>query len=330
MDNNVKKLFNCTQVALYAVILMATGNVRKYLNRFAAFKAFYTSEYLDNIDKQVSEAEKMLNEEQRNAITSADRDEAIVSAKKALKTWRTLRQYINTAYKGNGLKARLNEAGKANYAGAKQLNWAAVKAILKMGGDFVAANLTALIANNNMPKEFVVTYNDAANACLTLIKDFHDASLDKGSQTIHKNEADNGLYETITGILQDGQHLFEDQKAIHRLFVFNTLLKTVKTKLPAHFTGYVSGLNTRPTEGATISINDGQYMAVTDVRGRFAINRLEAATYPLEVTCPGFSAVQQNVAFKPGTGKHIDFMLTPTMQVVKPKTGEGERDERVA
>ncbi len=330
MDNKVKKLFSCSQGALYAIILMATGNVRKFLNQFAALKAFYTKEYLDNIDKQVNEAQNMLNEEQRNGITSCDRTEAATSAKKALKAWRTLRQYIRTAYKDNGVNARLKEAGWASYADAKALNWSALKVILKMGTDFLATNKTALLANQNMPDGFIAIYADAATACFTLIKDFQDASLDKGSQTINKNEADNVLYETITGILQDGQHLFEDQKSAHRLFVFNTILKIVKSKMPAHFTGYVFGPNKRPVEGTTISINGGQYITVTDALGRFAFNRLEAATYPVEITCPHFNTIQQNMTFKPGTGKHSKFVLIPDMQVVRPQANKENADENVA
>ena len=114
MSNKNPKQFGCSQEALYAVILMATANARKFLDQFTAFKAFYTKEYFDLLDKKVQEAESMLNEKQRNANGTISRDDAEVSANNALKQWRRLRQYIISGYKGNALKARLNEAGMAS------------------------------------------------------------------------------------------------------------------------------------------------------------------------------------------------------------------------
>ena len=329
MKNKVQKLFSTSQVALYAVILMGIDNVRKYLPQFAEFKAFYTKEYLNNLEILVETAEKMLNEEQRNAITSASRTGAEESAVKALKTWRTLRQYINTAYKGKTLKTRLNEAGISSYADAAQMNWSAVKSILKMGGDFLAANKTTLMAKDNMPADFIKIYNDAATACQSLIKDFRDSSLGKGSQTIDKNQADNELYTTTMAILKDGQHLFENEKSVLRLFVFNTLLKIVKSKMPARFSGYATDSNKRPVEGAVINVNNGQYTAVTDKKGRFEINRMEAAAYPVEVLRTGFHLIEEEITFKPGTGKHIRFVLSAEMQIIN-KVNNDNGLEKVA
>ncbi len=320
MSKKVKKLFNCPQDALYAVILIATGNARKFLAQFTAFKAFYTADYFDILDKKVQEAENMLNEKQRNANSSIRRDDAEVSANSALKQWRRLRQYISSAYKGNVQKARLNEAGMASYAEASQMNWGAVKSILKMGSDFVTANKAALMANNNMPPEFVAIYTDAASACQLLIKDFRDTSLGKGSQTIDKNQADNELYTPTISFLKDGQIIFEEDKSAQRLYVFNTLLKTVKSKMPAHFSGYALDENKRPIADAVISINNGQYTAVTNKKGRFDFNRVEASTYPVSVQRPGFHIIEEEITFKPGTGKHIKFTLIPDMQVVKSST----------
>jgi len=92
------------------------------------------------------------------------------------------------------------------------------------------------------------------------------------------------------------------------LFLHGNLLGSASLK------GYVTTSLGMPVEGATITSASGKYIATTNEKGYYTINRVAEGTYTFIISCPGYAPIEQVISFAAGTASNISFQMTNVMK----------------
>ena len=287
-----KNQYNTPQEILYSVCLFAWNLCSQHLPKFTSLKALYTPAFVADAIDAVQAAKQLPETRQTLASQKVARINLINATKQVLINWQLLKVYITQAFDKDLVKTKLEAAGASLYGKATDDNWTAVRSLIEAGNNFIAANIDELAADENMPTAFQDTFLTAGNNCIELSTVFAQASMQKEAATSNKVEANNAIYQALMEMLKDGQQIFKDDEAIQKQFTFSHLVSVFQGEGSASLKGYVTTSLGMPVEGGAITSASGKYIATTNAKGYYKINRVAEGAYTFIISCPGYAPIE--------------------------------------
>lgn len=286
------------------------------LPSFTALKAFYT----EALVASALEAVKAARQLPESLTTISARKEArinlIKATRKVMANWQVLKVYITKAFDEKLVKTKLQAAGASLYPRASFDNWMAVRSLIDAANIFIANNIDALTANENMPAEYLDTFKTAGDNCIGAYTIFSHINMEKETATSVKIEANNAIFVSLMEMMKDGQQIFKEDVIMKRKFTFNYLVKMHRGEGSASLKGrIVTNLN-QPLANAVIVSQDQKYSGTTNRKGQYRINRIAAGTYTFNITCAGYNPLVQTITFVAGTASKGDFEMASVMMKV--------------
>ena len=306
--------FRCTQVQLYIIALMGWNFCLEQIAAFELFDARYTKQLINEAIAAVNAAKALKNIQQRNLVTSLNRNESIVANEAVCLNWQSLKRYIDKAYKGQTSKNCQKAAGDAFYLKAAANDWSSVVSLIENSTAFIDEKKNDLMTRGGMPAGFVSKFMDAAAICMDGVSVFKTSVRKKNEQTVSKQDANKAVYESLRVMLADGQDIFKkDNKGLRNNFVFEKLYEVAKANSPASLRGYLTDENGQPVVGVTLQIEKTELMAVSNKKGYYRFGRLAAGNCTVKMVKAGFSDKVEDVVLKPGTAKLLNETMQKTM-----------------
>lgn len=311
-----KKNYGVPQEILYTVCVAAWKLCDQNLSSFTALKAFYSETFVANALQAVKDAKQL----PESLTTISARKEARINlmkdTRKVLANWQVLKVYITRAFDEKLVKTKLQAAGASLYPRASVDNWTAVRSLIEAANSFIAGNIDALTANENMPAEYLNTFKTAGDDCIAAYVIFSHINMEKETATSVKIEANNAIYLSVIEMLKDGQQIFKEDVIMKRKFTFNYLVSMNRGERPASLKGKIVNNLNMPVAGVVILSQDQKYTATTGSKGQYHINRIAAGTYTFTITCPGYNPLVQVITFAAGKASKGDFEMTNAMKKV--------------
>ena len=311
-----KMTYSTPQEILYTVCIAAWDLCSQNLAKFNSLKAFYTKAFITSAVKAVQAAKQLPESRQTIAGRKEARVNLAIATRQVRNNWQVLKVYITKAFDESIVKTKLDAAGAALYHKASVDNWSAARSLIDTANIFIAANLTELTANGNMPADFQATFKAAGDACIALSVIYSKANMEKEVATSTKVEANNAIYASVIEMLKDGQQIFKDDAIMKRQFTFNYLVKMHRGEGSASLRGYIVNSLNQPIAGAVILSEDQKYTGTTDAKGYYRITRIAEGTYTFTITCPGYTAIVHTTTFAAGKASRGDFRMTNTLKKV--------------
>jgi hypothetical protein len=311
-----EKKYSTPQEILYTVCFAAWNLCSQNLQKFSNLKALYTKAFIAALVKKVQAAKQLPESRQTIADCKEARINLTASTSKVRGNWQLLKVYITKAFEESMVKTKLDAAGAALYPRASVDNWSAVRSLINTANNFIAGNLDALMANENMPADFQTSFKADGDSCIALSVIYAKVNMEKQMATNIKVDANNAIYASVIEMLKDGQQIFKDDAIMKRQFTFNYLVSMHRGEGSASLKGRIVNSLNMPVEGAVILSQDQKYTATTNNKGRYRINRIAAGTYTFTVSCPGYNPLVQTITFAAATASKGDFELTNVMKKV--------------
>ena len=311
---STKTNYSTPQEILYSVCTAAWNLCSQHLQKFTDLKAYYTAAFITGKLAAVEAARQLPEIRQTLAARKIARINLINATRQVQDNWQLLKVYITKAFEKDMVKAKLEEAGASLYSRASVDSWSAVRSLIDTANTFIAANLTALTSDDNMPATFQATFLADGNNCIECSTTFAQANMSKEMATSTKIDANNAIYTSVIEMLKDGQQVFKQDEAIRIQFTFTYLASMYQGERSAKLKGYVLNNLGQPIEGATITSADQKYTATSNAKGRYHINRIAEGTYTFTVTCPGYSPIEQVITFAASTTSTVNFEMINQMK----------------
>jgi hypothetical protein len=313
---SLKNLYGIPQEILYTVCIAAWNLCKGNLAKFTALKALYTEAFVTDSLNAVHAAKDLPDIRQTLAARKEARINLVAATRQVRANWQLLKVYITKAFDASMVKAKLDAAGAGLYNKASVDNWSAVRSLIDAANTFIANNLEALTASDNMPADFQTAFKAAGDNCIDLSVIFAQIDVEKEMATTQKLDANNAIYAAVIEMLKDGQQIFKDDAAMKRQFTFNYLVSMHRGNGSASLKGTIINSLKMPVQGAVIVSQDQKYLATTNSKGFYRINRIAAGTYTFTITCPGYNPLETLITFAPATASKGDFELTNALAKV--------------
>jgi hypothetical protein len=309
-----KKLnYKCSQQELYAVCKLAWEGCNKHLAEFQNFSPKYNPEFIKARKEEITAVASMPDSASRSSYVEAVRVQLKAHSRNCLDAWQRLKHYIFEAYPESLHENKLKAAGKGYYRDAQAQNWEACQGLLSSCSQFLIVESEVLLGNDNMPPGFPEQINEARDTFESLYMNYLEGNKLAGQKTDEKLNANNLLFDTLMVMMHHGHEIFKHEPAIQKQFVFEQILLTVSGPGVAGFKGSVSTAtkNSTPIAGALLTLNNGS-TCTTDEEGWYQFTQLQAGTYSLEVTAPGFQTLRiDNIEIKTGNMSNLHLQMQP-------------------
>jgi hypothetical protein len=281
--------------------------------KFQNFSPKYDPGFIQTRKDEITHVIGIPDSASRSSYVEAVRIQLKEKARTCFDTWKKLKRYITVAFPESLQQVKLKAAGKGYYRNAFAFNWEACQGLLSSGSQFIAAESETLFRNNTMPESFPDEFNAARVTFEALYTNFQEGTRLAGQKTDEKLSANNQLFDNMMEMLLDGQEIFRHDPVIQKQFIFEQILLTVSGPGVAGCKGTVTS-GTRdgaPIEGALITLNNGN-TCTTDDEGWYQFTQLQAGTYSLEVTAPGFVPLRiDNIEIKTGNMSNLHLQMQP-------------------
>jgi hypothetical protein len=224
MVQEVKAVYNTTELELYAIAELGYNNLQTDLVFFAAKKPKYTPAYLDALRLTRTNAIALPDEEARNVNYQVLRNNLSETfLPPILDNFNDLKGYIKDAWPGEKPEPRYEAAGGTKYAKAAAKNWENVIGLNSSMQTFITANNANLTAPGGMPATFVTKVNsDAVN--FTNAYELFAVARETGVARAEKVIANNLLHSELMSVMEDGvMMVYRNDAAKKKNYVFDTL-----------------------------------------------------------------------------------------------------------
>ena len=307
----MKANYNCAQAELYTICRLAWRMCEEFLSDFSALKQRYTLQYVQDQLSSVDVASQRADFQARSEKSETARIALVEQKEKSLKLFGFLKRYISSAYASNIQKPKLEAAGVNYYADALNNNWEQLQAMLTSAVNFVQANEVELMANDNMPANFMSTLNQALQDYNGLYNIFLTESQRIELGTEEKVRLNNGIYQSLQGLLDDGKAIFLGDEAMYKQFTFSHLLYITSGVGTAGVKGYITEKGTRRAiTGAEVLLVEKDKTAVSDGEGRYEMLQVSAGKYTVVVKAFGYmDYVKEEHEVKVGTVSMLSVEL---------------------
>jgi len=305
--------YNCNTQELYSAARLGWDSCSEQLTDFTAFKAKYTSAFITAQLAEIDIAANLPDDQARAAKAESERINLTQIADTCLANWQKLKRYIADAFSTEQQKPNIESAGSQYYEKAGNYNWDSLQGLLTAGQTYIAANLAALQANQNMPAAFATSFSTDKTAFDNLHQQFLQSEELSQQGTEAKVIANNKVYSNLISMFLDGQEIYKTNEVIKKQFVFDQVLNLVSGTGTAGLKGYVTADKTNtPIQGAMVAIEQNGKSATTDQDGKYQILQVAANTYNIKIGAEGYtSKLIENVVVKTGTVSTLSATLVP-------------------
>jgi hypothetical protein len=305
--------YNCNTQELYSAARLGWDSCSEQLTDFTAFKAKYTATYITAQLAEIDTAANLPDDQARAAKAESERINLTQIADTCLANWKKLKRYIADAFSTEQQKPNIESAGSQYYEKAGNYNWDSLQGLLTAGQTYIAANLAALQANQNMPAAFATSFSTDKTAFDNLHQQFLQSEELSQQGTEAKVIANNKVYSNLISMFLDGQEIYKTNEVIKKQFVFDQVLNLVSGTGTAGIKGYVTADKTNtPIQGAIVAIEQNGKSATTDQDGKYQILQVGANTYNIKIGAEGYtSKLIENVVIKTGTISTLSATLVP-------------------
>ncbi len=280
----------CEQSEFYAVGDVAWGSCRQQLDLFAGFSPRYTDGFIDTRLAALAAAEAIPGAQARAAAAEIVLTEVAEKAVLCLNEWQKLKRYITKSVPKAALKASLEAAGSLIYEKAGDKNWDKVRALNTAGNTYLVEHEAALLADDNMPTDFMGNYETLKNDFALLYTSVLDARETAKQGTQAKVIANNEAFESLMDMMLDGQQIFKNDPAAADQFIFTEVLKEVSSAGQAGVKGLISEEDSGEViAGATVRILDTEKVGESGPDGNYIIKPVPNGVYSIEVTADGYA-----------------------------------------
>lgn len=301
--------YRCSHNTLYIVCEDGWENCLEYLADFARYKRKYNAQLVGDAIAAVRAAEDLMSPETCIMERSIQRGKLEGLAKKVRENYQALKGYVTSAYEASEVHAMLEEAGASVYRKATHDNWSAVRRLARMGKLFIVNHEAALLADDNMPADFAATYAADGDACIAGCRTYFSLNRAVKPATAKKVEANNKIYESLNEMFMDGQLVMRN-KVQKQFFTWRQAVKNVDGVGVAGFKGLITDAVTGlPLANAKVATKNARYVAVSDVHGRYAQNRMQHGEWTFIVTMEGYKSIEITVTINAGVKKHMNFVM---------------------
>ena len=310
-----KNDYNCSQQELYSTGRIAWNLCADNLEPFTALKAKYTEGYVTQNLADIEAADDMPDDRARYAPTAAARLELVQAKDAVITCFNVLKRYIFDAYPADMRKTMNAAAGQGYFAKANDGSWINVSSLLSSAIPFMEANMTALIANDNMPATFADNFKAVKKTFETKLKDYNDADKVGSKLTNEKIDLNNAIFGTMTSMLSDAQSIFVQNPSLAKEFVFANLVLQTRGVRQSGINGKVTQVDKKKAiENAVITLVDGDKSVKTPKDGRFELFPVGAGTYTLTIECVGYETVTvKKFVVKTGVMSRLNVVMTAVL-----------------
>ena len=311
MAVKLRALYGCTQQQLYTASGMAWASYGLDVADFTAFKGKYTADYGTAALAALLAAKLIPTHEARNSVPETFRVQLLPLANSCLGLVRRLKSYIEDSYPGDLAKPQLNAAGFANYTKASNEGWEELNVMVTSCNLFITNNTTALEAGGtNMPAAFPATFATSVTAYETKYNQFITSSQATSGGTNTKVSANNAVYETTIGMMEDGRLMYEDNTVKRDLYTFSNIVAKLggagETGLRIKISDGHTGLSVPDYEA---SIQPGDEMGVGDVNGVLEV-KMPEDSYTIVIIAEGYPPyTKSGVEITTGKMHRLDIVL---------------------
>ncbi len=308
-----KSNYACTEQELYTICTTGWKSCEQYLVNFTAFKAKYKPTLITDRLAAVIAASELPDEQQRNATYETANINLKKQGRACCDKWQMLKRYIADAFPADEQKPMLEAAGFNYYDKAASNNWDSVKGLNTSGSTFIAAKLSELTANENMPPAFQLEFDSEKTQFDKTHQAFIQAEEEAHVGQDDKVKANNAIYADLISMLLDGQEIFKNEEPIYKQFVFAELLYLASGTGTAGFKGRVTIVGTPVgIEGVIVTIKNNSKTTETDADGKYEINQLASGTYTIIFEKVGYQPKTiENWIVKVGTVSNLNVELSP-------------------
>lgn len=304
--------YHCSQQELYAVGRLGWNACSARISDFSAFKTKYTEAFVSERMAEISSAEELPDEMQREEDFRTLRVSLKDQATECLSFCQQLKRYIAEAYTGELTGIKLNAAGHTYYRRAAQYDWISMQRLLVDGSAFITENKQELIAKGHMPGPFEEKFLAARHRFDQLFSEYLGATQESELETQEKLKANNEVYRQLMSMFLDGQSIFKDDEVLRRQFTFEQVLFTSGGPGAQGIRGEFTRTDGKPvSSGEVIISGPAGKTAAIDEKGRYECVQLPAAKgYTLTIKVAGCEEmVIHEVEITTGTMKTVNATL---------------------
>ncbi|MBI1224109.1 MAG: hypothetical protein GC192_02630 [Bacteroidetes bacterium] len=304
------RLYNCTQQNFISVALRAWGYCLTLVSRFAAASGIYTTTYIADQVTKVNEADALPNNAQRMSSRIIAHFDLIYANVSVRKSWKMLKAYITIAYAQPLRNVKLMDAGYEYYRGVGADKWEDTATLITMAKAFMAANLTELTANDNMP----ATFPDDFDAITTTFTNERTVFMNQKESALEgttlKDKSIREREEELSVMLLLAKSIFEDEPDNLKKFTFTDLLKEVRGTDAAGLKGLITdGATEMPLQGVLVS--NGVDTVTSGSDGKYFLE-MPSGSYRISFNLTGYQEViLENRLVKVGMKGRYNAALQP-------------------
>jgi hypothetical protein len=284
-----KTRFSCTQQELYLVCRLGWSACKRNLPVFSTFKSRYTEAFIAERLAEVAAAEAIPDDKTRRDLPIEIRINMTQMGGDCLVLFQSLKRYLADAFPANLYEAKLSAAGQPYVAKASQLNRDALNNLNNTALQFIQNNKVELMANDNMPADFVDRYKLAKDKFTTIQTEYINASMGAKTLTVDNTDANNGIYDKVMGMFKDAQEVFRQSPMLQKQFTFSEMLFAASGAGVASVRGTItaadSGLGIKD---AAVTVMFKDKTVTSDKLGKYDLGQLAGGIYTITVSATGY------------------------------------------
>lgn len=255
MAEEVKSIYECTELELYAIAELGYNNLEGDLAAFAAVSTKYTAAFLTALRKTRTAAMALPDEEARNVEHEVLRNKLVKDLlPPVLDNFNLLKGYIKDGWPDENPEPRYEAAGGKKYPKAAQKNWENAEGLNESMKKFINAHTAKLTDPGGMPDTFppkVIADDGNFSTSYDLFMQARETSPARAE----KVNANNLLHKELMNVLEDGaERVFRNDAAKQKNYVFATLKDIVSPPGSASLRALVLREDDTPVEGASVTI----------------------------------------------------------------------------
>lgn len=221
LSDRPQHAYPCSQQELYTIVETGWGSYAQYLSRFVAHSTNYSASTGTDQLAALAAARLMPDEDSRAEVHKTLRLQMKGKADACMMKWSDMGTYIRDGFEADEYENKRVAAGYNYYEQAGHENWDAVKGLMQNGLLFLTGNETVLTNEGGMPATFIADFVAIKDAFEQKYQAFLQAEEQTKVMTDAKIIANNGLYDALMDMFEDGKKVSREDAAIREQFTFD-------------------------------------------------------------------------------------------------------------
>lgn len=316
-----KQLYQSSERVFYLIVAQVCKTCLKQMKDFSHFKAKYTAEYVNAILQNLAVVKAMPSYESRTVDQKTLRKSLITQNKSICRTFQRLLRYMKDGFEPGQLEDMRRAAGGDLYEAAAGKNW---KASSDMQADmslFMKKYETELV-RGGMPDDFAPVFAELSTSFANTLEGFGTDRTTAGQETKTKLDANNGLYQQIRDVMDDGREIYYDNPPMMEQFSYQWLAVKLGGQGDTGFRFSLAEAGTLvPLTRATVSfLPSGLDFSIGEEAGVIPAYLPELKKnefYNYLLTAPGYEEVAGTLVATTGVMHRVDLVLKRAVMSVE-------------